>query len=313
MQAKKNIRLLISFFALALITLGLYFFGNPKSQLEVEKSLFKPKDVSGINKIMLESKSDTVWLDFNGTRWMVNNQYEADQQLIKLLFATLEKAEPKRSVSNNQRDTVSSQLLQTGVLVKLFDNQTLMQAFRAGGNQQKTETYFQKLDDEIPYLITIPGYRLYVSYILELDENGWRDKRIFNFNWRNFKSLTMILPDEPAQNFEVSFKDNFFGIREIASADTTKLNDYLDAISLLTADQFISPGLSTRYDSILKTTPAFSIEVKDISDKTYTLNLYPSGAHDQIIFGRLGPNQGVLFNRNRITPIARKKAFFIAK
>ena len=314
MQEKKNKRLIISFTILLVSIAGFWFFSSKQTNsVLVEPTLFKPEDATKIDHVTLVSANGKISLDLNGAHWTVNNKYDADRQLIKLLFATLDKAEPKRPVSNNQLDSVNAWLSKTGVEVKLYEGENIIASFRAGGNSQKTEAYFQKSAGLIPYVMSIPGYRLYVSYILELDENGWRDKRIFNFNWRNFKSLQMIVPSDPTQNFEVSFKDQFFGINGITSVDTTKLNDYLDAVSLLTAEQFIMPGFSKVYDSLLNTKPAFRLEVTDISAKTFSLDLFVPIKNDPNLVGRLDDNQSILFNRTNILPIAVKKAFFIAR
>lgn len=312
-QEKKNIRLLASFLVLTMVCALFYFFGGASNQIDIDTSMFKVVEGSTINRIELESTTGKVTLDFDGTRWSVNNTYEADRQLIKLLFATLEKAEPKRPVSESQMDSVNTLISRGGVEVRLYEGENIVQSFRGGGNEQKTETYFQKSAGQPAYLMVIPGYRLYVSYILELDESGWRDKRIFNFNWRNFKSLNMIVPGDPSQNFSVSFKDQFFGISGIAEVDTTKLNDYLDAVSLLSAEQYLKPGYSSSYDSLLKATASFRIEVSDISEKTYSLDLFAPLKNDPNVVGRLDENQAVLFNRNNILPIARKRGFFVLR
>ncbi len=312
MQEKRNKRLLISFIGMVMLSVGLYFFES-RDRANVDASLFKVEDVSKINKVALTASSGQVLLEYNGTRWMVNKKYEADRQLIKLLFATLEKVEAKRAISGNQLDSVNAIISRGGVEVQLYENESLLQSFRAGGNVQKTESYFQKTKDELPYIVTIPGYRLYVSYILELDENGWRDKRVFNFNWRNFKSLNTVIPNDPSQNFEASFKDQFFGITNMAAVDTTKLNDYLDAVSLLSADQFIRPGFSALYDSLVNTSPSLRVEIKDIADKVYSLALYPRLRNDPFVLGKTGENDLLLFNRNSILPIARKRNYFIAR
>ncbi len=313
MQEKKNRQLLISFIGLTLLCICFYFLGNTNNQIEIDTSLFKLKEEANINRVVLESPTGKVTLDFNGTRWSVNNNYEADRQLIRLLFATLEKAEPKRPVANSQLNSVDSIISKNGVKVNLYEDENLIQSFRAGGNVQKTEAYFQESIGQPSYVMTIPGYRLYVSYILELDENGWHDKRIFNFNWRNFKSLNMIVPGDPTQNFEVSFKDQFFGITGIAEVDTTKLNDYLDAVSLLSTEQFIKPGFSGVYDSLLRTNASFRIEVKDIADKTYSLELFAPIKNDPNILGKLDEDYPVIFGRNNILPIARKRGYFVLR
>ena len=123
----------------------------------------------------------------------------------------------------------------------------------------------------------------------------------------------MIVPGDPTQNFEVSFKDQFFGVTGIAEVDTTKLNDYLDAVSLLSTEQFIKPGFSVLYDSLLKTNASFRIEVRDIADKTYSLDVFVPVKNDPNLLGRLDGNQSVIFNRNNILPIARKRDFFVIR
>ena len=312
MESKKNKRLLVSFLSMVVLIVSFYFFGHSGSQIKVDASLFKPKEDAKIDHISLQSSATKVDLDFDGVRWTVNHKYEADRQLIKLLFATLQKAEPKRPVSPTLMDSTNKLLSKNGITVTFFENDNIVQSFRAGGNVLKTEAYFQKSDGQLPFVMSIPGYRLYVSYIFELDENGWRDRRIFNFNWRNFKSLKMILSSDPSQNFEVSFKDQFFGISGMASADTTKLNNYLDAVSLLSADQFITQGVSDRYDLLLKTKPSFRIEVKDIADKVYLLDIFSPERDDPTVVGKLEEDQLVVFSRNNILPIAKKRNFFIA-
>jgi hypothetical protein len=313
MQSKKNNRLLVSFVSMVLLIVSFYFFGHSGSQMKVDASLFKPKEDVKIDHISLQSSTDKVDLDLDGVRWTVNHQYEADRQLVKLLFATLQKAEPKRPVSPTILDSTNMLLSKKGVTVSLYEGDNLVQSFRAGGNIQKTEAYFQKSDGQLPYVMSIPGYRLYVSYIFELDEDAWRERRIFNFNWRNFKSLKMILSNDPSQNFEVSFKDQFFSISGMASVDTTKLNNYLNAVSLLSADQFIKAGVSDRYDRLLKTEPSFRIEVKDIADQVYSLDIFSPEKDDPTVVGKLEEDQLVVFGRNNILPIAKKRNFFIAR
>jgi len=307
MQEKKNKRLALSLLVLLGLTFMFYFFSWKRGQPEIDPALFRVDEQSQIDRVLFESSSGKLELRFDGTRWRVNDTYDADRQLIQVLFATLDQAEPKRPVSSNLTDSISSLLTRQGVRVSLFEQGQLKEKFTAGGNDAKTESWFRH-DDEVPYIMVIPGYRAYVSYVLELKENDWRDKRIFNFNWRNFKSLKTISRD-PAQDFEVTFADRFFTIQDMTAVDTTRLNDFLDAVSLLAADQIMAE-LPDTYDSLVKSPPALEVTIQDISEHTYSLQLWPPMKRGSQVPGRLSDGNWVLFRPEKITAIARKKAFF---
>jgi hypothetical protein len=313
MQKKKNIRLLILLAVLCMITVIVYFFNSGNTAEAVDKNIFRVDDLKTIDKFVFESTGTKVELKFNGSRWKVNGKYNADRNLVDLLFATLQEVQPKRPASSSLRDSLSRALEANGVKVSLFRNDNKISTFYAGGNEVKTQAYFKREAEAMPYLMVIPGYRDYASAIVELNEEGWRDKRVFNFNWRNFKSLEATFSSDPEQNFKVSFINSSFGIEGIAQCDTTKLNNYLDAISLLVADQFIEKGFSARYDSLINTQPSVVIEVKDVGDRSHKLSIFNPLTHDLRIVGQLAENEFVVFQRQRIFPLVRGRDFFKQK
>lgn len=307
-QNIKNLRLTISLVVLVCMATGLFIVVRQPSQQLVDPDLFRVADQEKVDMVLLQKGQQKVELKFDGSRWRVNQKYEADNQMINVLFATLDQARPKRPVAANQQDSISLWLTDKGVEVNLFIGDDLVKKFRAGGNERKTESWF--MDDGPPYVMTIPGYRAYVSFVLEMGEEAWRDKRIFNFNWRNFKSLNASVEADHTQNFEVTFADKFFTIPGLARVDTTRLNDYLDAVSLLSADQIITTSLTPTYDSLFQTAPSFQIKVKDISEQEYMLQVWPPLKNDTKVLGRWGAEDVVLFNRAQVIPIARKKSYF---
>ena len=190
MQEKKNKRLAVIFVVLCCVAAATYFTGHTDGTLQVDKNLFRNHDLKELDEVKLESKDGNVELKFNGSKWIVNGQFNADASMIEILFATLQQAEPKREVPSSLRDSVSQGLKQNGVKVSLFSSGNKEIGFYAGGNSRKTQAYFcLEGQDNIPYLMTIPGYRVYVSGIFELGQKNWKDKLVFGFNWRNFESL----------------------------------------------------------------------------------------------------------------------------
>jgi len=307
MQEKRNITLLIALVISSLVLILVIYLSTRENFSAVDKQLFQVEDQTEIDKVVIKpAQGEKVELGFEGGRWRVNNTYDADPQMIKILFATLLQTEPRREVAVPIQDSISNHIRATGHAVELYTGDNVVKHFWVGGNDRKTETWFQLIDD-VPYIVQVPGYRLYIASVFELTANEWRDKRIFNFNWQNFKSLETRF-SQSNQDFTISFVNQLFVINEVEVADTTKLSTYLESVFNLQADQFLS--VSGKYDSLLTTTPVYSISIKDIANREYKLEVFPQLKGEQVILGRVNAELPALFNPIQIAPIARKRSYF---
>lgn len=293
---------------LLVVTLGVYLISNVSNDVVVDKGLFKLEDFSTIDKVILSKSEEKIELTFDGARWKVNDQL-ADRSMIDVLFATLQQVEPKRLVAESLKDSIGLMLRNGGVHVQLFEGNNLQKEFMAGGNQRKTQAYFKNPTDDDSYVMVIPGYRVYASGIFELDENGWKDRYVFNFNWRNFKSLKALFPADSKNDFEVSMGESYFEVKDMVAVDTTKLNDFLDAISLLEVDQYIKPADVVGYDSLLKTNPQLEIEVNDISGKSYFLSIYDLQDQPQAL-GIIQTTNPAYIDKRKIKGLLKERAWF---
>ncbi|GCC51888.1 hypothetical protein SanaruYs_21170 [Chryseotalea sanaruensis] len=267
MQEKRNKLLFAVLLVSVAITTVIYFLGNETSSEVKNKDLFQVTESKVINRVELASASGKVTLSFNGTRWMVNETEAADRDMIDVLFATALQAEVKRPVAENRNDSVAVEVKATGVNVKFFEGDVLRKNFTAGGNNKKTEAYF--IDETgKAYLMNIPGYRVYVSGVFELTEKQWWDKYVFPFNWSNVRDLAVMYPNKVDNNFTISLQEENFAIDNLPT-DTTKLNDFLFAVSLLTVDEFIE------IDSLKDVEPVLTVQVSDIANRIYTLSILP--------------------------------------
>jgi hypothetical protein len=305
MQEKRNKMLLISLSVLLALIAFFSWQGRTNDQTDVDKSVFNLEDYKTIDKVILESPKGKQELAFNGTRWKLNGAFDADRNMVSVLFATLEQAKAKRKISASRIDSLHSQLVNNGVKVSLFAGQSLQQEFYASGNDTKTQAYFYDPILRQAYVMEIPGYRVYVSGIFELDENGLRDKYVFNFNWRNFTGLEVKFPNKPSENFKVSVSKQFFGIDGM-EADTAKLNTFLDNVSLLTVDRFIDDV--TGRDSIARSKPEMEVVVRDVANREYQLLILAGGKGE--VLGLVPENQLAYFNIRKIQAIVRPRSFF---
>lgn len=304
-QEKRNRNLLISLIVLLTITIG-YWVSTQFKNSAADADLFQVEDLTLIDRVTFEKGDQQIELRFDGIRWKIDEE-QADQGLVDVLFATLKQAKPLRPVARTLQDTVQSFLRSDGIKVSLFAETKTELTFLAGGNSRKSQSYFQKENDPA-YIMTIPGYRVYVSGIFELDKFGWKDKHVFQLNWRNFQGLESRSSGSSKDDFDVKFMDGFFSIDGMAAVDTTKLNDYLDAVSLLTVDEYALNQKMT--DSLLNLPPVLRILVSDVAGKEHTLELYYSPSATGTITGIINSTQLAFFNRKRLEPILKKRAYF---
>lgn len=308
MQEKKNKRLAILFAALCCMTAVVYWLGRNDGTISVDKNKFRNFDVKTIDHVILESKVGRVELKFTGSKWEVNNQFDADASMIQVLFATLQQAEPKRPVSESMQDSVASALKLRGVKVTLMEAGATKFSFYAGGNGQKTQAYFADANDMMSYVVAIPGYRVYVSGIFEVPEKDWKNKYVFGFNWRNFERLESEFPQRPSDGFQVAMQDNFFTVQGLLDLDTGKLNTYLDDVSLLTVDEYRDEPIFS--DSLSRPLPIAVIIVKDIAQRAYKLEVFPPQGRGQSVPALINGVQWAVISPEKVQKIVKRRGFF---
>src|SRR5687768_5266548 len=250
-----------------------FYVGKTDGAVDVDPFMFKDFDFKSVDQVVLESRTGRVDLKFNGTKWKVNNQFDADPSMVEVLFATLQQAEPKRPLSPGVQDSVNTVLKLQGVKVSVISGGEPLLTFYAGGNEKKTQAYFGTEDEKLKsYLVTIPGYRVYASGIFELPEKEWKNKYVFGFNWRNFQRLEVEFPQNDRDDFQVALNDNYFSVEGLAAVDTAKLNTFLDDVSLLTVDEYLDGNIFA--DSVPKLPPVMLLKVKDVGQRVYTLEIF---------------------------------------
>jgi hypothetical protein len=310
MQKKKNILLTVSFVVLMVMTGLLYWLGDNKGSIKIDKTIFRVEDFQSVNRIVLDRGGSKVDLSYSGSRWKVNDRFDADRAMIDVLFATLQQVEPKRAVTGSLADSIGTTLEKEGTKVTLYVGGNSALEFYTGGNVKKTEAYF-KLKGGESFAMVIPGYRVYASGIFELPESGWKDKYVFGFNWRNFQQLEASFPESEKDNFKVVRGKDFFGVEGIEKADTANLNTFLDQVSLLTVDKYLEPG--TLADSLRNLSPVMIISVRDIAKRDFTLKLFSPSGPGKPVLGLIGNSDPAFFDPRKITPLLRPRQFFVGK
>lgn len=300
-------KLLTIALALMVAAIVLLLVVNTTSDTAVNPAAFRIDQQEEIDRVQFISARDTIRLRYAGARWLVNETFAADRRMIKVFFATLDQVRPVRLVSRAEADSAKRWLQQRGVSTTLFKKDAPVFSFHAGGNPTKTLAYFIHPDGGV-YAMQIPGYRVYASGIFETDVNTWREKRLFDFNWQNFKTLSLT-SRESGESFEIGFNGTAFGIAN-QETDTARLNSYLDEVSLMAADAFYETGSSATLDSALQKAPAFEVRVQDVGSREYRLEVFAPAPGLSSVMARLN-GEPLLLSRQKAVILAKKKSYFL--
>lgn len=273
-----------------------------------DPSLFQVENQAEIDQVVLVSRADTVALAFSGSRWQLNNTFGADRRMIKVLFATLDQVRPLREATGAEADSARKWVSHSGTTITLSKQGERVFGFGAGGNPAKTVAYFIHPSGAV-FAMHIPGYRVYASGVFETDADSWREKRLFDFNWQNFKSLT-CKTSAGAGDFEIVYTGKGFGFAG-TDTDTARINAYLDDVSLMGADSFYKRGNSDLLDSILRTQPKFEILVRDVGSRSFRLEVFAARPADRLVLARLN-GEPLLLSRDNATLLARTRRYFLA-
>jgi hypothetical protein len=303
MQAKRNTILAVSLVALVVITVMLYV-GTQQRQHTSTLPFIGDVSLETVDAVMLESPTEKINLHYVGNTWRLNDTYNVDRNMVDVLFATLQQVVAKRSITGSLRDSLSNVLKEQGVRVSLVENGNVKKSFYAGGNVQKSIAYFQEEGSKEVWVGVIPGYRVYAAGIFELETKAWRDRLAFGLNWQNFKMLTLEFPSAK-DGIAVTLEGDVLQVAQIQEVDTTKLYPFMDAIALLTVDQYVDVDTSTirEEDWIL------TVKLEDIGKRVFSLKVYPQPG-SQNYLGLINETDWAVFGKNKVLEIKHPRSYF---
>ena len=308
-QRKKNIRLLLILASLCLMIVLIWIFQDRRDPGVDNRDLFMIADVSEINKVSLESKGgEDLHLEYSGNRWKVQDTVEADPNRISILFAVLNQVKVRREVSMSQNSMVDSLFEASGVKVSGYSDQGAAFEFYVAGLPGEVMTFFRQSSDAKTYVVHIPGYQTYLAGIFQLNWLEWKNPILFPINWRNL-AVVQVTHAVESDSFSIIPKDGFFGLEELEATDTTAMSDFLDALSLIYADQFFLPS-DPEGQQIIPEVFDVEITVRDIGQRQHVLKLSISNENNDAV-GILNDGLIVTMSKARARKIIKLRTDFL--
>lgn len=312
LQKKKNIRLLLILLSLTVITVVVYIFDGVGDKVGIDKDLFLIQDVRNIDKILIDKGFEKLTIRYDRGKWMVNDEIDADMSRVDVLFAIINQVKVRRPVAKSEVEQVKNKLTKSGSKVSIFEGESVVKEFYAGGNDDKSEAYFMPIGGE-PYVVNIPGYQSYVSGIFEMRRKDWRNRLIFaTNNWLTLDRMSLSYSKYPNEGIDVVYgNDNTYRIEQLQEADTAQMYAFMEAVSFLQVYDYIQPGEYPEYDSLQSLGPQASITVSDVSTNRKKLDFYRRIPNDRYVLGVIDSAEAALFNYTQVKKVLKLRKDFI--
>ncbi|MGQ9846769.1 MAG: hypothetical protein ACUVQP_04610 [Bacteroidales bacterium] len=279
---KKNIILYVIFGIVITVSIIL-FFNNQKSTLKKELRDFAYEDTASINKIFLADKNNnTILLErLNNKNWRVNHKFIARSDAINNLLDAIASVQVKSPVPKSAFETVTKHLATRSVKVEIYAHNKKVKTYYVGpSTPDNLGTYMILEKSSVPFITHKPGFNGYLTVRYFVNEQEWRDVRLFPISINSFYSLNIKYPEKPTSSFTIIRKSareyQLLGYNEmpIPSFDTLLAKETVLTLIKAKVDIWAYDMPQTRIDSLKNATPLAKITVKTITGDKYTLNLY---------------------------------------
>jgi hypothetical protein len=295
--------------SLLLIILNLWLFNLKPAlvSLNFNPDLFMIRDTTQIEKFQFHSKI----LDHYFSRqegWKINNKFPSDPNLRKMLFTVSKRVKVSRALTGNEKEQLlkRNEEMGTSVILTVDGDE---RSYSVVGNANKTKTYF--IENQEVYQVDIPGYQDFLASIYELKRDQWRDRLVFNGNWRTIQKMEVIYPEKSDKNLLIRFKETFYEVDDLTQIDSSAVVAYLNQFEYMQANERISFGFSPAYDSLAQTPPEVIISLLDIKYKLpREIRIFPQlpGQNIRLIMDQ--DDELMIFESKRILPYFKSRLDF---
>lgn len=297
---KKTVYYIVAIVVL-LIANGYLLLSNGASGTpSVDKSYFASEDLGSLSKLRFTSEEDSVVIERSGQDWTTNGGHKVDEGFFNTLISILDRIEKVRSIPDWDGQILGN------VRVEFGSSRT--EQFQIASNATRTKSYF--ISEDGTYEVTVPGYRDNVVDIFLLHPDQWRDRLVFDGSWRTIQKAVMEY-SESDNGFEIAFDDKFFLINNATPSDSSAVIEYLNQFQYFQANEMISKGRFTLFDSLSSTSALATLTIDDIKyDEPIVLTIFPNLSGQAYHLVMDGDDQMMVIDARRIRDILKSARDF---
>ena len=304
----QNIVLFIMSILLIISNLLLFNLKPELVNLSFDPDLFMVRDTSEIERFQFQSKVLNHYFS-RQEGWKINNKFPSDPNLLKMLFMVSKRVKVSRALTGNEKNQLLNRNEEMGTLVILtVDGRE--QSYSVVGNSNKTKTYF--IQNEEVYQVNIPGYQDFLASIYKLKLDQWRNRLVFKGNWRTIQKIEVVYPEKSDKNLVIRFEETFYKVDGLKEIDSSAVVTYLNQFEYLQANERISLGFSSAYDSLSQTVPEMIISISDIKYKLpIEIKIFPELPGQSIRLIMDQDDELMVFESKRILAYFKSRSDFV--
>jgi hypothetical protein len=282
MLSKKQKNTLLGSVSIAVVIIAVIVVGNRKTgTLRVDLKSFAVEDTAAITKIFLANTTgDKVLLDRTSGKWILNGQYEPVVQNISNLLDCIQNLEVRAPVAKTAQNNINKRMAVNAIKVEIYYTDYRIKIFKARmWKHTRKKMYYigQPTMDNLgcyaimdgektPCVVTLPGFRGFVTPKYSPLETDWRSRLIVDLKLAHIAEITLSDFENPDNSLRIvrSGNRNFDIIHNLTNLklmpyDTLKLLDHLSDYRNLNYEAVVGNLSQTEKDSI------FSLKFKELT------------------------------------------------
>ena len=274
---KKNIIIIA---AVAIVCLAALIVALRGSRKATFKQDYHIEDVSTVTRIFLADKQEgeVLLTRVGDSTWVVDNEYPANQPMVKLFLETLNTMRIRQQVNRNAVPTVIKHLAAKGIKVEVYQRVPLINWFggklRLFTREKLTCTYY---GDKVPCVIYIPGFRGFLTPRFVTDPLKWRSHTIVDLDAKAIGRIELEIPADQNESFAVVNNgagfDFIVGGSKVPAFDTLRVAALIASFTWLNFDEFASIVPNSN-DSSLVGAPRTILRITDTAGTTREVRTY---------------------------------------
>ncbi len=297
MWKNKKISIIV-ILAMALIAVLLLFFKGKNSTMNKYETEFAVEDTATISKVFLANKTgQSVKLvkQKDGT-WQLNDKYIATIENVRLLLGTVKGIRVDMPIAKAAHNNIVKRMSTASTKVEIYQNvyfidfwgmkffpyEKCTRTYYVGDPTMDNSGNFMMMEDAKKiYIVSLPGFRGFVSPRYSFIESDWRDHTVFKTKLSQIKEVKYEFPHFEKESFKiVSVGTRRFNLIRLSDNevmpqfDTSKVMDHLSLYRSLKYEAFVTDMDPVKKDSIMKNNLFQITTLTEMSGKVTKVKMY---------------------------------------
>ncbi len=269
---------------------------DKNSTLWSKDSQFSVKDTANIVKIyMVDKNNQSVLFERTEKGWILNGNLKAHKGNVNMLLKTIKSLGVKYPVPQKSHNSVVKLMAGSSVKVEIYKNDHYINIgqvhlfpyvnkarvfFVGAATPDNMGSYMIMENGERPYVVTMPGFRGFVSARFTTSYKDWQSHAIFRIPYNEIDEIKVEKVNNPQQSFQIRKLVKGYEIMALQNRqiipvyDTVALFTFLDGFKNVNFEALIDDLSQQKLDSLLGSTPVHILNITESNGKKHELKTF---------------------------------------